>query len=114
MKKLNPEVYEIVMEFINDFQSNYAETEPIRKAGIEASVTAYGEEIFNDISDEETNNFVDFAIHVQLMMTRLAMRVLSRWDDVKEILGEDFCREFEADEAIQQMFIDDDETEEEE
>lgn len=114
MKKLNPEVYEIVMEFIDGFQNNYTETEPIRKAAIEASVTAYGEEILNDMSDEETNNVVDFAIHVQLMMFKLGMRVLIRWDDVKDILGEDFCREFEANEAIQQMFIDDDETDEEE
>lgn len=112
MKKLNPEVYEIVMESIKDLRSNCAETELLRQAGINASVTAYGEEIFNDMSDEETNSVVDFAIHVQLIMTQLGMHVLSRWDEAKEILGEDFCREFEEDEVIQQLFIDDDETDE--
>ena len=45
-------------------------------------------------------------------MTQLGMRVLSRWGEAKEILGEDFCREFEEDEVIQQLFIDDDETDE--
>lgn len=112
MKKLNPEVYEIVMQIIKDLRSNCAETELLKQAGINASVTVYGEEIFNDMSDEEMNSVVDFAIHTQLIMTQLGVRVLSRWDEVKEILGEDFCREFEEDEVIQQLFIDDDETDE--
>lgn len=114
MKKLNPEVYELVMDSINDFQSNCAEVEQVKQACISASVAAYGEEILNDMSDEETNIVVDFYIYVQLMMTLLGMHVLSRLDEVKEILGEDFCRKFEEDEAIQMLFIDDDGTDEEE